>query len=181
MWILGQLSQAEIEDMKEQGWHVEDVNESHFNKALDPDYNPDNDLELNNHDGDKLVAVWIDNDMSNLLTQFHNEELAHNRMVEQQRLEGQRRIKAQEFFENMEMPKNTPIVDDGGWSTVGKNEWRLHFFVENILANQPTIMGKLHILFEERSTEIIDVKIDLPLQIDEKPRISMEEFEKLIS
>ena len=59
MYVIGKASEAEIEIMKAQGWEVEEVNQASFNKALDPSYDPDKDLDLDEpQDGERLVCIY---------------------------------------------------------------------------------------------------------------------------
>jgi hypothetical protein len=65
MFLIGKASAEEIEQMKAEGWEVEEVDVAHFDKAFNPksDDNPD---RYEEHD-DKLVSVFIDQDIGKQL------------------------------------------------------------------------------------------------------------------
>ena len=71
MWIFGQATAEEIDEMKEMGFDVEEVEKTSFNKALDPHYDPETDPDFNEPDGDELVAVFIDCDIGQQLREWH--------------------------------------------------------------------------------------------------------------
>jgi hypothetical protein len=73
MFVIGKANEAEIKQMKEQGWVVDDVDQTLFNKALDPNHKPENNADLEEHE-DRLVAIYTDQDVSEQASIWHREE-----------------------------------------------------------------------------------------------------------
>lgn len=75
MFVIGKASSYEIEEMKEMGWDVEEVNVPHFDKALDPKVDLDKvDPDRYDEHGDKLVSIFVDSDMFDLFKEWHEKE-----------------------------------------------------------------------------------------------------------
>jgi hypothetical protein len=73
MFVIGKANEAEIKQMKEQGWVVEDVDQTMFNQALDPNHKPENNADLEAHE-DRLVAIYTDQDVSEQASIWYREE-----------------------------------------------------------------------------------------------------------
>jgi len=158
MWLIGQVSQEEIEVMEEQGWDVEEVDKTHFNKSLDPHYNPEEDADINDHDGEKLVAVFIDNDMSKQLTTWHLEQMALNKRIQEARLEKARREKLQELYETvLEMPEDMPILETED-VCIDEDHYIQNFYYENPIAGEDCVQGTFHVYFEKGTAKVIEYR-----------------------
>ena len=66
MFIFGKASDNEIKEMKYLGWDVEEVNIAFFNKCLEPDCDHETGEVKDYDDGEKMVAVFVDQDMVDL-------------------------------------------------------------------------------------------------------------------
>jgi len=157
MYIIGQASKEEINEMIIQGWVVGEVEKSHFNKALDSTYSPDIDIDLNNPDAEKLVSVFVDNDISKQLTDWHNEKCAHNRIIQEEELHEARKEILQEHYEEMEMQVDQPVIASAGIVTDG-NHYIQTFYYESQNKEEDSIKGSFHVYFEEGTDKVIEMR-----------------------
>lgn len=165
MWVIGQASKKEIEQMKKQGWDVKLVEESHFNKALNTTYKPEQDADLNEHDGDKLVAVYTDNDISKQLR--HYTEQSYDKMVQKEKLHKVRREKLENLYGEMKIPEDQPVTDTLGIVT-DDNHYIQTFLYESLISTEPRIKGTFHVKFEEGTDKVIESYPgeDVPISVE---------------
>ena len=116
MFIIGKASKTEIKGMKKFGWDVEKVDADHFNKALDPKYDPKKNKDK---DGEGLVAVFVDNDMFSLLREWRNEEASILEGKRVSELADLRVHQADKVFGEEDLGDEIIVTDSDGWETEG--------------------------------------------------------------
>lgn len=117
MWIFGRASKKEIKEIKKQGWEVSDVDVDHFDLCLDAESGADEDIPTK----DKMIAVYVDNDMFNLLSRWHNEEKANEEIKRVKELQDLRMAMANKLWDEMDLKdfRINLVEDVGQWDVDG--------------------------------------------------------------
>jgi hypothetical protein len=126
MWIFGQASKAEIKKIKKQGWEVNDVDLDHFDLCLDPNSEADKDIETK----DKMIAVFVDNDIFSQLTNWHEEEKVIGESKRKAELDDLRSVIADNLWLQSDALGSVSVTDSEGWETDG-DIWIRKFYYEN--------------------------------------------------
>jgi hypothetical protein len=154
MWIFGQASKSEIKTIKKQGWEVNDVDLDHFDLCLDPNSEADKDIETK----DKMIAVYVDNDIFAQLTNWHEEERAIGESKRRAELNDLRGVVAERLWLESEALGSVCVTDSDGWETDG-DIWIRSFTYED---SEPDVMkpescrATFIVTFKANSAKAID-------------------------
>jgi hypothetical protein len=157
MFIIGKANKKEIKEMKTFGWDVEKVNQDHFNKALDPKYDPKKNKDKN---VEELIAVFVDNDMINVLREWHNEEVSAKASEKNRKLMEKREQLADDIFEKEKF--DVEIVDHEGWDRDG-DYFVKKFYYKNegdACENGDSLTATFVIVFKKNSEQVVDFHIN---------------------
>jgi hypothetical protein len=162
MYIFGKVNQAQYDEIKAQGWEILRrplIRE--VDQFCEPSYAG---ISEKDQDADDFfVLVWIDNDISNALTTWFNQDKSAKESYTKIELEEKRRIHADDALGTFNFHKGAnPIGDDeeieetGHWETDGPNRLICPIYYGDSTSRKQSKMGSFIVEFKPNSTEIID-------------------------
>ena len=161
MWMIGNVSSEELEQIKEQGWEIiRMVTRPELNQLLEPDHKGEvEELE----DDEEIVCVWIDSDIAANLNDFYNGCQRAEKRTQKHELDAARRAVADERWASYCFHEPLDVLESDGWSSDGDNRLIQKFYYEynDEPSDEDSRVGSFIVEFEEDSVNVSDEHANL--------------------